>query len=330
MSNVEELERALEYPWEKWTVFLHPAQRNWLRGITAARHASPVRQEQARPLLLCTGPRFWPAPIPMRGCFSPPFQSPLANALRTKVRRLISNEPRLAERLEVHAMDAIGLRLYEINFGRPRIAAPETIRQLLEEASHEVEGHRFSLHFLFAEWEQVVDAWQLDTWEAYRDVARLGRKTRLPEKQRAVLWSIFEQVRAKLAAMGLVTHAAMFTGLQHILQETAVCPSISSLSMKHRMWASASCAFSPPLREGGLTAFSLPGTSVSAFSDSPFRGRPSALMSGEGPEPCASTTVPHIRSGCRLIGSWGLSCPMSTAMLKTGGARFPFSTDRSR
>jgi mRNA-degrading endonuclease RelE of RelBE toxin-antitoxin system len=27
VANLEELERALEYPWEKWTVFLHPAQR---------------------------------------------------------------------------------------------------------------------------------------------------------------------------------------------------------------------------------------------------------------------------------------------------------------
>ena len=27
VENAEELERALEYPWEKWTVFLHPAQR---------------------------------------------------------------------------------------------------------------------------------------------------------------------------------------------------------------------------------------------------------------------------------------------------------------
>ena len=26
-GDVEELERALDYPWEKWTVFLHPAQR---------------------------------------------------------------------------------------------------------------------------------------------------------------------------------------------------------------------------------------------------------------------------------------------------------------
>lgn len=27
MNDVEELSRALDYPWEKWTVFLHPAQR---------------------------------------------------------------------------------------------------------------------------------------------------------------------------------------------------------------------------------------------------------------------------------------------------------------
>ena len=27
MNNVDELERALEYPWEKWTIFLHPAQQ---------------------------------------------------------------------------------------------------------------------------------------------------------------------------------------------------------------------------------------------------------------------------------------------------------------
>ena len=27
MSNVEELEQALEYPWDKWTIFLHPCQQ---------------------------------------------------------------------------------------------------------------------------------------------------------------------------------------------------------------------------------------------------------------------------------------------------------------
>ena len=33
VENVEELERALEYPWEKWTVFLHPAQRRIVENV---------------------------------------------------------------------------------------------------------------------------------------------------------------------------------------------------------------------------------------------------------------------------------------------------------
>ena len=72
------------------------------------------------------------------------------------------------------------------------------MRELLTESASAVADHKFSLHFLIMEWEHVVDAWQLDSWEAYRDVARLGRKTRLPEAQRTVLWSIFERVSAGL------------------------------------------------------------------------------------------------------------------------------------
>ena len=30
VTNVEELERALDFPWEKWTIFLHPEQRQWV------------------------------------------------------------------------------------------------------------------------------------------------------------------------------------------------------------------------------------------------------------------------------------------------------------
>src|SRR5580658_1310903 len=39
MANVEELERALDFPWDKWTVFLHPAQR----ALVERDHAGPAR-----------------------------------------------------------------------------------------------------------------------------------------------------------------------------------------------------------------------------------------------------------------------------------------------
>jgi superfamily I DNA/RNA helicase len=74
-------------------------------------------------------------------------------------------------------------------------------------------AQKFAANFLWAEWHEVVDARQLRSWEEYRDVRRLGRKTRLAESQRAVLWSVFEHVRSVLQAAKLVTRAAMFTAL---------------------------------------------------------------------------------------------------------------------
>ncbi|MHC4464345.1 MAG: 3'-5' exonuclease, partial [Planctomycetota bacterium] len=79
-------------------------------------------------------------------------------------------------------------------------------------------------HFLITEWEQVVDAWQLSSWEAYRDVIRLGRKTRLPENLRTILWSIFERVRSDLKEQGLITCSEMFTRLASRISETGHRP----------------------------------------------------------------------------------------------------------
>src|SRR6202023_2134888 len=110
------------------------------------------------------------------------FSDILANALRTKLRRLISNEPRLAERLEVHSINAIGQRLYRMHFGQPNLAPREVIAEFLGAAAKQIGDLKFSLHFLLTEWEQVVDAWQLETWDSYRDVLRLGRKTSLAEQ----------------------------------------------------------------------------------------------------------------------------------------------------
>jgi len=102
------------------------------------------------------------------------------------------------------------------------------------------------LPFLLTEWEQVVDAWQLETWEEYRDVMRLGRKTRLPEKQRAVLWSIFDHVRERLAAQNLITDAGMFSRLAAVLSESknppfdfAVVDEAQDISVAHLRFLAA-------------------------------------------------------------------------------------------
>ena len=107
-------------------------------------------------------------------------------------------------------LTGIGTALYAERSGQPNIASDDLVRSLLRDAAVKVAGHRFTPQFLFGEWRDVVDAWQLPTWEAYRDVARLGRKTRIGGRQRELLWSIFEQVRQGLAARKAVTWPDVF------------------------------------------------------------------------------------------------------------------------
>ena len=224
MANIEELERALEYPWEKWTVFLHPAQRQ----LVEKDYGGPARVSGSagtgKTIVALHRAVFLARTNLDARVLLSTFSDTLANALRTKLRRLISNEPRLGERLEVHAIDAIGRRLYEVNVGRPQIASIGLIKQYLSEASSAVEGQKFNIHFLLTEWQQIVDAWHLETWEAYRDVTRLGRKTRLPEKRRALLWSIFDRVRTILKSNHLVTYPGMFNQLATHLAKSANPP----------------------------------------------------------------------------------------------------------
>jgi len=213
VSDVEELARALEYPWEKWTIFLHPAQRESVERDYGGPARISGSAGTGKTIVALHRAVFLARTNPDARVLLTTFSETLANALRTKLYRLISNEPRIGERLEVHALNAIARRLYELNIGRPEIASRDVFHQLLTEAAGEVEGQKFSLHFLMTEWEDVVDAWQLKTWEAYRDVARLGRKTRLPEKQRENLWAVFDRVRAGLEARGPVTQSDLFSRL---------------------------------------------------------------------------------------------------------------------
>lgn len=246
IRNVEELQRALDFPWEKWTVFLHPEQRQWVeRDYTGPARVSGSAGT-GKTIVALHRAAHLARTHPDARVLLTTFSDTLANALQTKLKRLLGNEPRLAERIDVHSLNAVGLRLYKAQVGQATIASPELIRELMKEAASAVGGHKFGLHFLVTEWEHVVDAWQLENWEGYRDVARLGRKTRLPEAQRTVLWSIFERVRAELKRRKLMTHAELFSSLaavvsnsRNVIFDFAVVDEAQDISVAHLRFLAA-------------------------------------------------------------------------------------------
>ena len=224
MRDREELERALDFPWEKWAVFLHPAQREIVeRDLLGPARVSGSAGTGKTIVALHRAVHLARA-NPNARVLITTFSEALANSLRDRLRALVTSEPKLAERVEVYAIDALAERLYQLNLGTPSFAEDQHVRSLVEEAALGVNDNRFSRGFVLTEWDQVVDAWQLATWEAYRDVPRLGRRRSLPENQRHLLWTVFEQVRSGLEERGLITRSKMYAQLAATFGDTRRSP----------------------------------------------------------------------------------------------------------
>ena len=224
MENAEELELALDYEWEKWVVFLHPAQRYLVRQdfngparvsgtagtgktvVALHRTVYLARQNESARILLTT------------------FSDTLAALLKDKLRLLIVEEPRLMERIEVISLDKLAEHLYPKLLNTPTIASDDQIEELLSETAAVLGENRFTKQFIAAEWRQIVDSWQIDSWEEYRTVPRIGRKTRLPESSRSDLWRIFQIVKDRLHSEGLTTKAKMYQDLAEIISSSRRFP----------------------------------------------------------------------------------------------------------
>lgn len=214
LTNVEELERALDYPWDRWAVFLHPAQRR----LVERDYGGPVRVSGSagtgKTIVALHRAVSLARRYPNARVLLTTFSKALANALRVRLRTLTVNEPGVANRVAVHPVNGVAYDLHTAAFGQPNIAPPALIDSLLRDAAADTADQRFSPRFLAGEWEDVVDAWQLSSWDDYRDVARLGRKTRIGGRQREILWSIFERVRAGLAQRRAVTWSDVLARVQ--------------------------------------------------------------------------------------------------------------------
>lgn len=223
VRNVDELAAALDYPWEKWTVFLHPAQRE----AVDRDYNGPARVSGSagtgKTIVALHRAVYLARATPDARVLLTTFSDTLASALRQKLVILLSSEPRLADQIEVESLHSVARRLYERNIGRPHLGDPATVRQIVQ-AANQGAGQPFHLQFVMAEWENVIDAWQLPAWEAYRTVTRLGRRSRLSEGQRATLWAVFSSVRTELQAQGVVTPSGLFSQLADHFTATGRSP----------------------------------------------------------------------------------------------------------
>jgi hypothetical protein len=164
LEGADELQAALDAPFEQWTVFLHPTQR----GVVVRDFSGPARvagsagtgktvvalhrvlrllQNDANAQVLLTT-----------------FSEPLARSLTGKLKLLFGDRPGLLDRVNVASFLEIAAQLYTLLKGRKaHMAVHDVIRSLLGKAAADLSIDEFTPQFLYSEWTHVIDAWQIDT-----------------------------------------------------------------------------------------------------------------------------------------------------------------------
>ncbi len=215
-TDDESLRQALSEAWEDWSIFLHPAQRaaayrSWngparVSG-TAGTGKTVVLLHHARHLL---------EQDPAANVLITTFSDNLATDLTWRKRILL--KPRQMERCTTRAMRDFGFDCLEKHWpDHPYLATRAELRTVARKTLDALAGQLppgVSPAFALSEWERVVDARDLRTWEDYRDTVRRGVRKRLAESRRAQLWDAFGKVRAAFSERGWISEGAMFGWLR--------------------------------------------------------------------------------------------------------------------
>jgi hypothetical protein len=214
IASEDELRLALDFPWDKWSVFLHPSQRGVVERdfagparvtgtagtgktiVALHRAARAVREDDNARVLLTS------------------FSRPLANALKAKLGVLLTDDPGKLDRVSIASFEDAAAELYQLATGRrPTLAGLDAQQAALDRAMKDTGYKGLSLRFLMSEWRQIVDAWALGDLESYAAVPRIGRRNRLGAKQREAIWPVFQAARGMLAARGLMTSSQLFAAV---------------------------------------------------------------------------------------------------------------------
>ncbi len=207
LTNRQELEQALDYPWDQWTVFLHPSQRELVeRELNGP--ARVTGSAGTGKTIVALHRAVWLAKQrPSARVLLTTYTKTLARSLRLKLSRLVPSTQQELDQIRVLSLDEMLLQSGRKALPHPNFATATNIAFYVRDAIKTLEYDRHRESFVLGEFLDVVDAWQIRTLDDYLTVARLGRRTPLNQAQRSALWPLFVHVREQMTKRKLMTRA---------------------------------------------------------------------------------------------------------------------------
>ncbi len=205
ISDDEHLNDILAKPLEKWRIFLHPSQkvlveRNYngsvrvLGGagtgktVVALHRARYLARHLIKPnekILLTT------------------YHSHLTDYLLECLKTICSKTD--LKKIDVLSIDQLASRIVEqIKDIEPKkvIKPLEQLKDVWATVCRKVGYPLERLKFVMQEYEQVIQFNSIETWEEYRQIARVGRGVRISVKEKERVWQVVTQYKKRLDELG--------------------------------------------------------------------------------------------------------------------------------
>jgi AAA domain/UvrD-like helicase C-terminal domain len=222
VSGPHELASILAHPFDVWRTFLHPTQRDVaLRDVYTGPALVTGSAGTGKTVTGLHRAVFLAKRLPADGSkvLVTTFTRALADSLKGQL-GLLTDDRVVRDRIDVIGVDRLAHQIVSSGSGgtkRVNIIDDSVLQQLWAEAAVQVSG--LSGAFLRREWEQVILAQGLTTFEAYSQATRRGSGVTLRPEQRKQVWLAVSHVLAALSQRRQRTHLQLAEEAAAIVQQ---------------------------------------------------------------------------------------------------------------
>ena len=220
VTSQHELEQALDYPLERWRLFLHPAQHDIVRRHFVGPALVSGGAGTGKTIVGLHRARYLAAEVytePGDGVLLTTFTVNLAENLAALVDSLCGDDKETRQRIQVKHVHGLAKQLRDLVDEPFNIIEEGRAKYLMRQATHRHDSLGFPPSFYYSEWKEVVQERDALTLGDYLEADRSGRGKGLTQSQRMKAWPVFEAYRQLVRDAGLEEWSDVFRRLRQLL-----------------------------------------------------------------------------------------------------------------
>jgi mRNA-degrading endonuclease RelE of RelBE toxin-antitoxin system len=213
IHDASEIDELRDKPIEAWMRYLHPSQRSLVEATfsgpakvtgaagtgktVVAMHRARALAAQGKRVLLTS------------------FVGTLCRNLDRSMSVLCKGEEK--SRIDVMTVDAAAAAIHKLAGAKSGFATDDDVQKGIERYAFYATSVG-DAEFLWNEWQQVIDAQALVTWDEYRDADRRGRGRALGAADRKKAWECFQRVLSQLEAARQFPHSVWLRKAEELVR----------------------------------------------------------------------------------------------------------------